>query len=326
MRQAAWFLGNCIAIIVGGLIAYGVGTIDNPALPRWKILFLIEGSITCAYGLTMFITLPDSVGTAWFLNEDQRRIAIARTVKNNTGDVFEDHVFRWPQVWDSLSDPQVLLLILYTISNHMTTGALTAFQPQIIKGLGFTDLDSILLQLPNGGAEILFMVVTCALASHVPNVRLLMMSFNVAISMVGIIIVFYVETQATRMVGLVISVISAVNIPLAVSVVTSNIAGFTKRSVTSAAIFVAYCVGNIIGPQFYSDTQSPAYRMGLKSTIAAFAFAMFFLLCLLVYYVYENRRRDRVNGPTAAAVDGVEAPMLSTAETDRTIPSFRYVM
>lgn len=66
--------------------------------------------------------------------------------------------------------------------------------------------------------------------------------------------------------------------------------------------------------------------MGLKSTIAAFAFAMFFLLCLLVYYVYENRRRDRVNGPTAAAVDGVEAPMLSTAETDRTIPSFRYVM
>lgn len=81
--------------------------------------------------------------------------------------------------------------------------------------------------------------------------------------MVGIIIVFYVETQATRMVGLVISVISAVNIPLAVSVVTSNIAGFTKRSVTSAAIFVAYCVGNIIGPQFYSDTQSPAYRVCL---------------------------------------------------------------
>lgn len=107
------------------------------------------------------------------------------------------------------------------------------------------------------------MLATCGLASHVPNVRVLMMVFNVAISMVGIIIVFCVDSQATRMVGLVISVISAVNIPLAMSIVTSNIAGFTKRSVTSAAIFVAYCVGNIIGPQFYFDSQSPAYRVRL---------------------------------------------------------------
>lgn len=126
MRQAAWFLGNCIAIIVGGLIAYGVGRIENPSIPHWKLLFIVEGVITCVYGIIMFFTLPDSVGTAWFLDEDQRRIAIARTVKNNTGDVFEDHVFRWPQVWDSISDPQVLLLLLYTAANHMTTGALTA--------------------------------------------------------------------------------------------------------------------------------------------------------------------------------------------------------
>lgn len=126
LRQAAWFLGNCLAIIVGGLIAYGVGLIKHGALPNWKILFIIEGSITFGYGIFMFFTLPDSVQTAWFLNDEQKKVGIARALKNKTGDTGDDHQFKWAQVWDAVTDPQVISLSLANIVICMTAGALTA--------------------------------------------------------------------------------------------------------------------------------------------------------------------------------------------------------
>lgn len=36
--------------------------------------------------------------------------------------------------------------------------------------------------------------------------------------------------------------------------ISSNIAGYTKKQLTGAAVFVGYCVGNIIGPQVGSFT------------------------------------------------------------------------
>lgn len=37
LRHAAWFLGNSLAGIVGGLMAYGIGHIDSIA--PWKVQF-----------------------------------------------------------------------------------------------------------------------------------------------------------------------------------------------------------------------------------------------------------------------------------------------
>ena len=36
---------------------------------------------------------------------------------------------------------------------------------------------------------------------------------------------------------------------------TSNVAGATKKSMMSATVFVAYCVGNIVGPQLVKTQQ-----------------------------------------------------------------------
>lgn len=37
LRHAAWFLGNSVAGVVGGLMAYGIGHIDSIA--PWKVYF-----------------------------------------------------------------------------------------------------------------------------------------------------------------------------------------------------------------------------------------------------------------------------------------------
>lgn len=138
IRQASWFVGNCIALILGSLIAYGVLNIPNPPISHWKVLFVIEGAITVAYGVFMFFTLPDSVSTAWFLNQEERAVALARTLKNKTG-VMDNGTFRWPQVWEALRDPQTWLLVAYTFCINLPNGALTTVSlitPNLAKHVG----------------------------------------------------------------------------------------------------------------------------------------------------------------------------------------------
>jgi sugar phosphate permease len=124
IRQGGWFLGNCIAFLLGGLIAYGVGRIENPSLPHWKLLFLIEGTITTAYGIFMYFMLPDSVNKAWFLKPEEKKIAMARVLKDKAA-LLDDNIFQWAQVWDACKDPQVWCLVLYTFAVDLPNGALT---------------------------------------------------------------------------------------------------------------------------------------------------------------------------------------------------------
>lgn len=49
-----------------------------------------------------------------------------------------------------------------------------------------------------------------------------------------------------------ISVTSVVALFLAWTLIPSNVAGRTKRTLTSSFSFVAYCVGNMVGSQIFA--------------------------------------------------------------------------
>lgn len=50
-----------------------------------------------------------------------------------------------------------------------------------------------------------------------------------------------------------------------------------------------------------------------------------FLLVLLAYYIFENKRRDRVYGRPEDMAENEEFAQELSNKTDREIPSFRYV-
>ena len=45
----------------------------------------------------------------------------------------------------------------------------------------------------------------------------------------------------------------------------SNVAGRTKKTVTSATLFVAYCVGNAVGAQMFVPSDAPKYVRGITA-------------------------------------------------------------
>ncbi|KAJ5727014.1 Major facilitator superfamily domain general substrate transporter [Penicillium malachiteum] len=327
VRQSAWFFGNCIAVLIGPLIAYGIGNISSAPIETWKLMFLILGTITSTYGLVLFWLLPDSPTKAIFLTPNERAIAIQRTLKNKTG-VMDNGKFKWSQARDALTDPQVWFLVLNSFTSNLCNGGITTFTSIITAGFGFTDLKALLMQMPQGGAQIVFLILTSLACTFIPSSRIIAMVLNTMVSVVGLILIWKLNPadQAGRMVGLTLAVVYAINLPISLSVVTSNIAGFSKKSVASALLFIAYCIGNIVGPQFFLASEEPSYPTGIKAAMSGLVLSIFFLLCLLTYYIWENRRRDQLYGSPEAMTVGAELQDELSNKTDREIDSFRYLL
>lgn len=63
-----------------------------------------------------------------------------------------------------------------------------------------------------------------------------------------------------RLVGLWLCYFQGLGFSMSLTIVSSNVAGYTKKQLTGAALFTGYCVGNIIGPQTFKDSEKPGYR------------------------------------------------------------------
>ncbi|KAH8429143.1 uncharacterized protein LDX57_006813 [Aspergillus melleus] len=325
-RMTLWFLGNAVANVVSGLIAYGIGRIDSH-IAAWKLLFIILGVITVAYGIFLGLILPDSPSKAWFLTAAEKKIALHRTLENRTG-VMDEGDFKVSQMLDALTDPQAWLLVGYSLTQNIPNGGFSSFSSIIINGFGFSELNSLLLSAPSGLLQILAIGGICLAATYVPKSRIITMIVVIVFALVGVILMNTLpdSNRWGRWVGIFLLGPFATSIPISLSLITSNVGGFTKKATVSAMVFLAYCTGNIIGPQLFFADEAPKYPTGLRGVLAGFALAIFFLILLYIYYEYENRRRDRKYGPPnqEAAEDYVTEDSLN--RTDRQNPSFRYTL
>ena len=123
--------------------------------------------------------------------------------------------------------------------------------------------------------------------------------------------------------------------------ISSNVAGYTKKQLTAAIVFTGYCVGNIIGPQTFLNSEARKSPLGiqddfplcrlLRQGLARYKSAYIAMLVgytikllmvfVLYFYMYrENKRRDAAGYTNEE--DAVEAGMRDTTELDN--KGFRY--
>ena len=76
---------------------------------------------------------------------------------------------------------------------------------------------------------------------------------------------------------------------------TANTAGHTKKVTTNALIFIAYCVSNIIAPQFFKANQAPIYTLGLAAVFVAYGLSFITIALYAAYCWNENRKRDAID-------------------------------
>lgn len=91
---------------------------------------------------------------------------------------------------------------------------------------------------------------------------------------------------------------------------------------------MAFCAGNIVGPQLYFGSEAPSYPSGFLSLIICLGVAFVASLLLRLHLVRENRRRDAepLSARDAVAVNSFDDEALNAMDlTDKEMPQFRYV-
>jgi hypothetical protein len=109
----------------------------------------------------------------------------------------------------------------------------------------------------------------------------------------------------------------------------ANVSGHTKRSVMAALMTGCYGMGAIIGPQTFQDKDKASNYLPAKINILITqGICAVLFTCLWRYYVWENKRRDRLYKTEKLENDaGAKLTMQESwgGLTDRQNKRFRYV-
>lgn len=131
-----------------------------------------------------------------------------------------------------------------------------------------------------------------------------------------------------RLVALWLCYFQGLGFSMSLTMVSSNIAGYTKKQITGAVLFTGYCVGNIIGPQTFKASEAPGYHSAyiayltgsgsglwldtdmLHRMLVGYVVKLTAIFALYVHMHLDNKRRDREALGSEESEDGVENGML----------------
>ncbi|KAI2607243.1 major facilitator superfamily domain-containing protein [Hypoxylon fragiforme] len=327
-RSALWisFLG--VGSFVGTLLAFGIGHIQG-ALSTWKYIYLILGCITIVWGVAFTLWVPDGPASVKWLDENEKVIAVQRVIGNKTGT--KSRRFVKAQVVEAVTDPKIIVLGLISFVNAIASGGLS-FGSLIIQGFGFTPIQTTLLNLPLSTVQVVAQLGSGFAASRISGSRLHIGSLAMIPPIVGTVLINQLQpaNRWGRLVGVWLLGSYPVGFMVLLGLLSTNIAGSTKRSVASGWVFICYCVGQIAGPQFFRSSEAPAYHSGIVAMLCGFILNLALNQVLRLLYVLENKKRDgALEGKSEDEI--AEMKRLSDVQgfedvTDRDNLMFRYTL
>ncbi|KAL2818558.1 major facilitator superfamily domain-containing protein [Aspergillus granulosus] len=325
IRIGIWHSGYGVGVATGGLLGYAIGHIKG-ALPSWKYEFLVIGALCAAWGIVIFIFLPDSPVNARLFTKRERQMVVERMRNDQTG--IENKYLKWYQVKEALLDYKLYILfaqgVLYTIPN----GGFSNFGTIIVKGFGFSTLGTTLLQIPYG-AVICLAQLSCAFVnSKFQNRRTVFVIIYLIPTLVAGFGMRYVSLD--QKVGRLICYYLTGFYPgawvLVLSMIIANISGYTKKIVMNIGFFLGYSAGNLAGPFFYRTQDQPTYPLGMWSMIVC-SFVGIVLSALLGFLLRrENKRRDHIQSLAEGGLEGRDLAATAFLDmTDKENLNFRYI-
>ncbi|KAI4696009.1 uncharacterized protein J4E88_000180 [Alternaria novae-zelandiae] len=299
-RAGTFYCFNGLGSAVGGILFYGAGYAKSFVV--WKIIYIICGGMTVLWSVVLFFRLPNNIMTAKSFSVEEKALLIARAASNRTG-VYNRKI-KLPQVWEALMDPQIWILFLFVTLNEMINGGTANFGKLIVKdAAGGDPLKTTLYGIPQGFAQVFWVFTGPFLASRLPNARTYIMALYLCPTIIGACLIW--QLPRTNLAGCLAGyyMIGAFvgSLVIALQFPASNVGGYTKRTTSTAFVFLGYCVGNIIGPQAFLAKEAPKYETGVKMILGCAVSQVVLALCLRALLLRRNAQRDREEAESAHA-------------------------
>ncbi|KAK7964292.1 major facilitator superfamily transporter [Apiospora saccharicola] len=285
--------------VIAHLILYGIGTVQHqhPERQVWRYMSYFLGTLTIAVGCLCLLLLGTPSEVRW-LSAREKQIANARIRANNTGhDQTGIKRWKWKQARECLADPTFWFAGLNAFLSSVPNGGITTFGSIMNTSFGFTNLQVILLDIPRSVFSVLWFVLIGIVTSKKQNLRMYFMMFSVVPPFVGFFVMAMLPNELqykwTKWGGYFMTVPFVIGMFLAWTLIPSNIAGRTKRTLTSSFTFVGYCVGNMVGSQIFLAKDAPRYVPGTVACGVCFGLEFLLILVWRVLLVMRNKRRAK---------------------------------
>ncbi|KAK4504848.1 hypothetical protein PRZ48_002811 [Zasmidium cellare] len=310
--------------IIGNLSMYGIGAHAQKygGLAPWRCISLFLGSCTVVLSLICFGLLGSPKEVRW-LTKEERAIAQSRVVQNKAGRDVTGVKWSWPQVAEAFKDPQFYFCMINAFLSSVPNGGLTTFGSIIMNNFGFTELQVLLVEIPRSVMSVLIFVAVGIYTRRVPNRRMWIMAAACIPPFVGLLAMsFLPNTEEYKWTKWGMYFITWTLIP-------SNVAGRTKKTIISSGTFIGYCVGNMCGSQIFKEKDSPRYIPGTVGSCVALGLEFLLIVAWRFYYMWQNWKRDKAaaaSGLSREEQERIGREMGEANCTDLENVHFRYTM
>ncbi|UKZ61330.1 uncharacterized protein TrAtP1_002596 [Trichoderma atroviride] len=326
-RTAFWLGGTPIGNFFGGILSYGLGSIHNSSIATWKIFFLFFGSFSFVFAIILAFLMPDNYANARWLTPREREVARDRVRDNQT--VSTDNHWKWPQFWEALRDPQTIFFFVTAVGNTMPSTFASQFSSQIVKGFGFSALQTTVISAcPAAVIQLGTFLIFSYIASHRNNIRLLLSVFVSIPPLIGASLLHALpeSNRGGRLAGYYLTYTHTMSFTLSTGLMASNYAGNTKKSTASGIIFAGWAAGLIAGPQFFLDSQAPVYVLAFRMLMGCYALMIIVPILQYLWYRHENNRRDAKLTAEGGGADEVLRTEFSDKTDFERWQTFRYTL
>ncbi|KAI4219465.1 MAG: hypothetical protein L6R36_008307 [Xanthoria steineri] len=322
-RVGIWFSFNGFAQIFGGLIAFAIAKgvrLHGAAIAPWKIVFLVTGLLTMAIGALFLVFMPDNQLNARWLSPYDRKLAVERVRVNQQG-IGNKH-FKFYQLKEALLDPLTWAFAFYALTADIPNGGITNFFSQLIVSFGYTPEQSLLYGTPGGAVEIIALIVCGYLGDRYGH-RLLISTSGLLTAILGMVLIVALplSNDGGRLAGFYLTQASPTPFVALLSLISTNVAGWTKKTTVAAIYLISYCAGNIIGPQVFRPEDAPRYVPAEITIICCWVASVCDILFIYWYCKYQNKKKAAFRSqPSYSKLENQEWLDL----TDRENPEFVY--
>jgi len=121
-----------------------------------------------------------------------------------------------------------------------------------------------------------------------------------------------------RLAGYYLTQASATTFVAVLSLISSNVAGYTKKTTVSALYLIGYCslpsyhllilgIGNLIGPQVFQSKDAPQYRPAEITIIVCWGICLGLMILMRQINIHRNKKKEEItSAPNYSRLENVE--------------------
>jgi MFS family permease len=294
-RLSLYIVMAPLAGAFGGLLASGILKLDHfGGLHKWRMIFAIEGIITCGLSLLAFITLTDRPETAKWLTREEKDLAIARVKSERVATTEVLDKMDRTKTFRGIFNPVTLTVSFIFLLNNITVQGLAFFAPTIVQSIYPKDtvISQQLHTVPPYVVGAFFTLLFPFLSWRFDR-RLVFFIIGAPLIMTGYIMFLSTTASQVRYGATFIIASGAFSFgALSNAQVSANVVSDTARASAIATNVMFGNIGGLISTWSFLPSDKPNYHIGNGLNLATSSTILVLSILLLLWMKASNKKRE----------------------------------